>query len=614
FVSIDSADETSCGNDPELNVYSTVSGSTSEGVWSTSGTGSFSPDDSTLDAVYEPSREDIDSGSVVLEMTAINACAASDTEKISVTPAPAVDGGGDYMICESDTAVQLNGSVSGVTTTGKWSIISGDGTFLPNDSDLTATYELGAADDFIDTATLALTSTDNGICNAVTDTFMVIQTSTATTDAGNDQTVCATDDVELNGSISGGTGQGIWTTTGSGTFSDSSDLNATYSFSSADTAADTITLVLTSINACINDTDSVDITTSPIPNVNAGSDTSVCENITSASLDGTVSGATTTGEWSTLSDRAFVDSSDLNTSYILSEDDTAGDSTDVILTSTNNGGCIPVSDTMTISFYDAPIADAGDDQNICFADTLVNLDGNVSNGTSTGQWSTNGSGTFSPDDSTLDATYHLSDADSSMDTIEFYLTSTNNGGCAPVTDTMIVNQTTIPEVDAGMDRTACANSDFVTIGSIEGGASSGKWTTLGGGTFTPDDTSMSTKYNFSAGDTAIRFVDLVLTSTDACENKSDTVHVNINPAPLVKAGTDDTVCANNATVNLDGSVSDATTTGTWETLGDGTFSPSQDSLDAQYSAGPLDTSNGEAVLVLESTIMVYVLPKGILNW
>ncbi len=83
-----------------------------------------------------------------------------------------VDAGTDQTVCGSIGFATLNGSVSGSTTTGNWQT-SGDGTFSPNNTTLSATYNFGPADIASGTAVLTLLSTNNGGCSAIQDDMIL---------------------------------------------------------------------------------------------------------------------------------------------------------------------------------------------------------------------------------------------------------------------------------------------------------------------------------------------------------------------------------------------------------------------------------------------------------
>lgn len=77
-------------------------------------------------------------------------------------------------------------------------------------------------------------------------TFIFVDESGATANAGDDIIACAVDgSVVLSGSIGGTADNSIWTTFGDGTFDDATLLNATYTFGSGDIAANMALLRLT---------------------------------------------------------------------------------------------------------------------------------------------------------------------------------------------------------------------------------------------------------------------------------------------------------------------------------------------------------------------------------
>ena len=599
-------DDTICIGDV-ASLTGSVSGGTTTGIWTTSGSGSFSPSDTDLSADYTPSAADELAGTVTLYLTstANGACAAVvDSVVIIIQPTPIVDAGSDVAICEGET-VTLAGSVTGGAGTGIWTT-SGSGTFSPIDTDLGATYTPSAADILAGTVTLTLTST--GSCAIISDDMIITITPEILVDAGSDVIICTGDIVTLAGSVSGGTSTGIWSTSGTGSFSPSdTDLGADYTPSAADELAGSVTIYLTSTanGACSPVVDSLVITITPAPIVDAGSDTTICSN-DFATLAGSVSGSSTTGIWSTSGDGTFspIDT-DLGATYTPGVADTTAGIVTIYLTST--ASCVVV-DSLVITIISGPFVDAGPDQVICISDSTVDLDGLVSGSTSTGIWTTTGSGTFSPNDSTLNATYNLSTADSTSGTFMLILTSTNNGGCPADVDTMIVTMTTIPVVDAGVDTSFCANNMGFLDGTITGGASTGIWTTSGSGTFLPTATTIDATYDPSDADTTAGVVILTLTSTGACVDISDDVTITITPGPIVDAGLDTSLCETDS-LGLAGLVSGASFTGIWTSSGDGTFSPSDTDLNAFYSPGPADVIAGTFDLYLAATGIGDCLPE-----
>src|SRR6185436_16079348 len=123
--------------------------------------------------------------------------------------------------------------------------------------------------------------------------------------------------------------------------------------------------------------------------------------------------------------------------------DKSSGSVTLTLTSSGNGNCNAVSDAMTITITSPPTANAGIDKTVCGNNANVTLSGAVTIA-SGGQWTTSGTGTFSPNATTLNATYIPGAADISSGAVNLILTTTGNGGCVAVTDTMHVTITSAP--------------------------------------------------------------------------------------------------------------------------------------------------------------------------
>lgn len=596
------ADQSVCANNANVSLTGIITGNASGGVWSTSGTGAFSPNNTNLNATYLPSAADIASGSVTITLTANSCNNATDDMIITITPSPVVNAGNDTTVCVSNLNVPLNGSVSGASNTGSWST-SGTGTFTPNNTTLNATYNASAADSVNQGVVLYLTATNIGNCAPVTDTVVINLFPTGTANAGADQTVCANNaTITLNGSITGGATSGQWTTSGSGTFVPSDTvLNATYIPSSADTAAGSVNLVLNATNSCSPAADFMVLTITPAPIVEAGLDQVVCGTNATFSLNGSVSGSTTTGTWTTSGTGTFSNNTIMNPTYTASAADISNGGVTIYLTSTNNGLCNPVMDSLLISITTGIGVNAGPDQSVCLTSTQLQLMGAVFNGSTTGQWTTTGTGTFFPHDSVMTPIYQITSADTTAGTIMFILTSTNNGNCAAASDTMIVTFGSAAYANAGVDQTICADNLNVPLtGVVSGGSSTGIWTTNGTGAFNPSDTVLTAFYMASAADSAAGSVDIYLTTTNndgGCSSGNDTITINFDYVPIADAGTNQTICTTVDSVYLNGNVQYATG-GTWTTSGTGTFVPNNTDLNAVYVMSAVDITNGSVQIIL----------------
>lgn len=163
-----------CSNNPGFSLSGVVYGATNTGKWTTTGNGSFSPDNLTLNCSYSPTPTDVAAGSITIYLQSTNngACTSvKDSVKVFFTPSPSVYAGGDILACTNEPAVDLAGVVSGATTTGQWS--GGLGTYTPNATVLTASYTPTPAEVLAGTMTLTLTSTNNGTCVSVSDVVQI---------------------------------------------------------------------------------------------------------------------------------------------------------------------------------------------------------------------------------------------------------------------------------------------------------------------------------------------------------------------------------------------------------------------------------------------------------
>ncbi|MEW6470004.1 MAG: PKD domain-containing protein [Bacteroidota bacterium] len=596
-------DASVCSNNAVVTLNGSFTVSTGA-QWSTSGSGSFSPNTTTMNATYTPSSADTAAGMVTIYLTTTGngQCnAVIDSMTITYTNAPQVSAGTNAFVCKSNPNYQLNGSSS--TGSGTWTTL-GSGTFTPNNNTSNATYVPSTADTTAGTVTLIFTSTNNGGCNPVSDTVVLTYTNTPTVNAGSNQTVCANNaSVALNGSTS--TGTGSWSTSGSGAFTpNNTTLNATYIPSPADTAAGTVTLTLTATNGCFPTAQSIVITITDAPFVNAGPDQAVCQTNPNATLNGYVGGGSTTGIWSSSGSGSFTpNNTTLNATYIPSNADTAAGSVILVLTSTSNGNCNAVTDTLVITYTQTPIAYAGPDLTGC-ANNPVQLNGVITGGNGTGIWTTpDGTGIFLPNNTTLNGTYTPSNNDTLQSPIIIILTSTNNGGCVAAVDTLLITVNPGPDVDAGPDQTVCSNNASVSLSGAVLVATGGIWSTSGTGTFAPSNTALNATYTPSSADISSGSVTLVLTSTGngLCNAVTDTMVVTFSPSPLVNAGSTIYLCTGTMTANLNGSVTGGSTTGIWSTLGSGTFTPSNTTLNATYNLSTADTAAGSVTLILTST-------------
>ncbi|MDX8337604.1 HYR domain-containing protein [Draconibacterium sp. IB214405] len=339
-------DDTICSNNIAL-LAGSFGGSATSASWSSSGDGTFD-DNTKTTAVYTPGVADSTAGWVYLIYTTNNpgtSCGAiADTLTLTIEPAAYVDAGEEQTICASSTVI-LSGSIGGSTTSATWS--GGTGTFS-DVTDLLAEYTPSAADTAAGSVTLTLNSDDPaGICGTVSDQVIITINPEVVVEAGIPQQICYGSSIVLEGTISGAVSSGIWTN-GSGTFSDATDLGATFTPSVSDT---TILLILTSDDPgteCGVVSDTMELRIDPEPYIYAGSDTMICEDGI-AQLNGAVE-AGYSGTWTTNGAGTFSSSTSPTATYIPGSGDVYNETVIIVYTTNEvSGECGVVSDTMILT-------------------------------------------------------------------------------------------------------------------------------------------------------------------------------------------------------------------------------------------------------------------------
>lgn len=437
---------------------------------------------------------------------------------------PFVDAGIDDTIC-ANVPFSINGVVGGGSVTGNWGG-TGFGSFAQPVDSLTNTYVPSALDTIISPIELILTST--GPCPVNRDTLVLWVEAAPVVNASADQTVCANNAmVALEGSVSGGATTGVWSTLGSGSFLPGpTTLNADYIPSAADSIAGSVTLVLTATNfgACSAETDTMVVTITSAPMVDAGADTiSVCSNNPNFNLNGMVSGATTTGKWTTSGNGLFnPDNLNLITSYEPSPADISTGIITIYLESTNNGTCNSAKDSIKVRFTPSPLVNAGANIIACTNESTIDLLGVVSGPTSTGVWS-GGAGVYSPHDSLLTAQYTPTAAEVSSGSLLLTLTSTNNGGCVSENDEVQIDFVAPPFANFNFTEVCLGETTDLTDFSLPGFGTIIDWTwDFGDGS---GDTLQNTSHTYGAS--GAQNVQLIVTTDVGCADttiKSVEVH------------------------------------------------------------------------------------------
>ncbi|MEZ5017655.1 MAG: PKD domain-containing protein [Flavipsychrobacter sp.] len=416
--------------------------------------------------------------------TAGNGCTDTATVTVTVNPLPIVSAGSDKAICSgSSTILQATGATSYT-----WTPSTGlSCTNCPNPTASPTT-----------TTTYTVTGTDgNGCVN--TDQVVVTVNALPNVIASANTSICLNDSTQLTAT---GANTYVWTP--------STGLSCTTCANpyAKPTITTTYTVTGTDINGCVN-SDAVTVTVNPLPNIDAGTDKTIC-NGSSVTLLATGGNTYTWTPSTGLSCTAC-------TNPIASPTTT----TTYIVTGTDTNGCAN-KDSVKVTVNPLPNVNAGNDVSICV--------GSSTNLSATGAITY----TWSPSTG-LSCTSCASPTANPTSTTTYVVTGVDANGCVN-TDTVVVTVNPLPTVNAGNDVAICFGSSTILSAT---GATSYVWTPSTG-------LSCTTCANTSANPTST--TTYVVTGTDAngCVN-TDTVVITVKPLPNIQAGNDVAICIGDTT-------------------------------------------------------------------
>ena len=190
------------------------------------------------------------------------------------------------------------------------------------------------------------------------------------------------------------------------------------------------------------------------------------------------------------------------------------------------------------------------------------------------------------------ADYIPSSSERGDSTITFMASTIPNNNCLARDTIITVTVHQVAKAFAGEDQTQCRDVSIITVSGNETDAISQAWSTLGGGSFVPSTTLLST-YSSVPNDTIGGQIILTLTAqgTGPCPSHSDDMIVFFTAPPTLDATTpnaqicrDDLSLQLNTTLTVAGGVS-------WTTDGAGNFAANEFDADPLYTLDVSDTIN-----------------------
>ena len=601
--------KTSCENVPVSLTGSATNYSSI--LWTTAGDGTFSSP-TTFVTTYSPGPQDCNNAGVIVTLNAYalgNCASATKNVTINLIQLPKIISfGNNGNMCITDAFMQLNATIQNYGAI-NWTT-SGDGTF---NTKITANpkYYPGVLDRQTKSFKLTLTLSPLPFCATSTaDSLAVTIQNNPVAGAGADATICAGQTITLS-DASGTSYSGVlWSTSGSGTFSNPAILKPIYTPSTADANNSPVTLTLTTapISPCaVSSSDNRVLTIIKTAVANAGTDAAICETNT-YTLNGTVN-YSPGFIWTTSGDGTFNNASISKPVYTPGSADKNAGNVSLTLTAQQNSPCVgSVADAMQLTIQPSVAASAGTNATICETANHPLSTASASNYASL-LWSTNGDGTFN-NATTLKPTYTPGVADKNSGGVVLTLVATAISPCSvPKTSTKTLTIIRNATANAGSDAQICETNTYTLSGAVTY-TNSFIWTTSGDGTFN-NANSLSPIYTPGNSDKTTGLVTLTITAQQNAPcvgTPTDAMQLTIQRDVVANAGTNATICE---TANHPLSTASASNYNSllWTTNGDGTFS-STTILKPTYAPGTADKNNGSVLLTLTATsISPCSLPK-----
>jgi uncharacterized delta-60 repeat protein len=382
-------------------------------------------------------------------------------------------------------------------------------------------------------------------------------------------TICTGNSATLTATAPGGTYQ--WYTTSSG----GTVLSTGATFITSFLTTTTTYYVQTTIDGCTSEKTAVTVTVNPDPAAPfAISNSPICEGQNIELTASTITGAT----YAWTGPNGFT--STLQNPTITSANNAA---TGTYSVTAKVNGCTSAASTtlVEVTSSDGPLFSYSSST---FCQTGPNPIPTITNGYS---------GTFTASPSLVFGNNSTGEINLSASSIGIYtITFTASSPC-PVTYSVQLIITDAPSAIFSFDPNTVCQSNPNILPTFPAGASSGVFSSTAGLDFVNTN---SGEINLQASIPGTYSVTNFIAASGGCAQASHTSTITIDPAATANAGTDLTICEGESAM-LNGLVGGSATSGTWSG-GTGTFSPSANFLNANYTPSAAEITAGFVVLTL----------------
>lgn len=484
------------------------------GVWSVlSGSASVTGSNVSYSEVYA-----LSAGVNQFLWTVTNGVCAPATSTVNIFRDldPTSNAGINQTLCSS---VATLAAVNPTIGSGTWSVLSGGGSVLAANNPSSVVTALGiGTNQFVWTVT-------NGSCPPAADTLVIITDAQPGSFAGLSQNVCASS-ATLGATIPT-VGAGVWSVI-SGTAGVSSFTNPASPVTSLSTGT---TILAWTVNngVCPAAVSTVAVIRDIQATANAGLSQTICSSgATLAAVIPTVG----SGMWSVSSGSASILSPNNPTASITG----LATGTNVFVWSVTNGVCPVATSTVAIIRSSPLTADAGTSQSVCSSGATLAAATPTSG---SGSWTTIvGSASIN---SSTNAASSVSGLDQGLNT---FLWTVSSSVCPSATALVNVWRDTQPTANAGSNQNICSatttlNANTPTVGT-------GLWSIASG---TASSSNFSTPFATLTSVGAGTNIFLWTVTNGVCPPATSSLTIVRDLPPSALAGTDQTLCSSNATLN-----------------------------------------------------------------
>ncbi|MDG1213619.1 MAG: hypothetical protein P8N20_05800, partial [Flavobacteriaceae bacterium] len=591
--------------------------------WSiVSGSGTLT-NNTTESPSYTPSTADYANGFVTLRLTAFgNApCDNNNTSDLTIDlfSAPEVSAGSDAQICASDNYTISDAAPVNAANilSYRWTIETGPGSILAGTEDqLNPIFVPSNTLNTPTQTTLKLVASPKAPCTEeATDTVIITTYPVAIVNAGTDASICASDSSPLTYSLSAASVTNyvglVWSTSGTGSFSNLAVQNPTYFPSAEDIENGSVVLTLkANQDNCSPVEDTMVLSITKEVAVFAGTSGTICAGDSFDITDATSSNPNATYSWEIITNGVSGVLENANTllpTFVSAATDSGVVRLRLTVTPQSGSVCSTAKTSeVDVIVNPAPTAEAGPSHDICEGET-VSLTAATATNYETILWTTDGDGTFVSNND-LKPIYSPGPNDIASGGAILTMSVAGNDGCTTILDTTTVQITRKPEISiVPATIEVCEDLPSYTFKPSElndQDVDTYLWSTNSNGSFNSTENIAEATYTFSQDDINAGQVVLNVTVTNAnsCDQQSsDTVVVEFIRNPVVSTGENPEVafCTDLSFYAINNATSANSSSVVWSSASSGSSDFSAPTaLITNYTPNATDIANGSVVITL----------------